>query len=236
MDLSEGTPVVFAPNVTVGLFHNIQPYLYFSGEGATIQSACETDSPAPNFEWSFSFGNGSLGTDVLQNEFYILPYFVGAPANLLSLIVTPNPAPAVNLAAGQSQSILFTINSIDSVAVGVAIAATTNAAITRQETRPVNIDLRKLLNATTSGRNWLTPAVASTNAPGSVNVTVDVQPRRHAGYADAVHARAVIAGFQNSNRRRIWICRAVSLNGPKSGNALLVSTLPYKATPKPGTP
>ena len=70
--------------------------------------------------------------------------------NVLSLTVTPNPAPAVSLAAGQSQSILFTIDTTGSEAVGVAITATTS-----------------------SGGSWLTPAVASINAPGTVNVTVD---------------------------------------------------------------
>ena len=82
LGLGEGTPVVLPPNVTTGPFHNIQPYLYFSCEAPTIQSPCQTAGPASNFEWSFSFGNGFLGTDLLQNEFYIFPYFVGAPANL----------------------------------------------------------------------------------------------------------------------------------------------------------
>ncbi len=32
--------------------------------------------PAPNFEWSFSFGNGFLGTDLLANDLYVTAYFV----------------------------------------------------------------------------------------------------------------------------------------------------------------
>jgi uncharacterized protein (TIGR03437 family) len=71
-------------------------------------------------------------------------------ATTLSLTVTPNPAPAVSLAARQSQSILFTIDTTGSEAAGVAITATTS-----------------------SGGSWLTPAVASINAPGTLNVTVD---------------------------------------------------------------
>jgi hypothetical protein len=81
LGLSPGTPVVAAPNIAVGPFHNIQPYLYWSCEAATIQNACQTAGPATNFEWSFSFGNGFLGTDLLANEFYVTAYFVGPPSS-----------------------------------------------------------------------------------------------------------------------------------------------------------
>jgi uncharacterized protein (TIGR03437 family) len=42
-----------------------------------VQGACEATGPAPGFEWSFSFGNGFLGTDVLENEFYVMAYYAG---------------------------------------------------------------------------------------------------------------------------------------------------------------
>jgi uncharacterized protein (TIGR03437 family) len=71
-------PVVATPNIAVGPFHNIQPYLYWACEAATIQDACQTDGPAPGFEWSFSFGNGFQGTDILANELYVTAYFVGS--------------------------------------------------------------------------------------------------------------------------------------------------------------
>ena len=79
LGLSPGTPVVATPSITVGGFKNIQPYLYWSCLGATIQSPCEAANPVSGFEFSFSFGNGFLGTDVLKNDFYVTAYFVGPP-------------------------------------------------------------------------------------------------------------------------------------------------------------
>jgi hypothetical protein len=78
--LTPGTPVVATPDIAVGPFKNIQPYLYWACEGATIQSACQTNGPATGFEWSFSFGNGFQGTDVLKNDLYVTAYFVGPPS------------------------------------------------------------------------------------------------------------------------------------------------------------
>ncbi len=80
LNLTRGTPVGAVPNVIVGPFHNIQPYLYWACQAATIQGACQTDGPAPNFEWSFSFGNGFEGTDLQANDLYATAYYVG-PAN-----------------------------------------------------------------------------------------------------------------------------------------------------------
>ena len=76
--LSEGMPVVAAPDIQVGPLHNIQPYLYWACHAATIQSPCEAQGPNPNMEWSFSFGSGFEGTDLLQNELYATAYFVGS--------------------------------------------------------------------------------------------------------------------------------------------------------------
>jgi uncharacterized protein (TIGR03437 family) len=77
LGLIAGTSVP-VPNITVGAFHNIQPYLYWTCGAATIQSACTTDQPAPNFEWSYSFGSGFQGTDLLANSLYVTAYFVGS--------------------------------------------------------------------------------------------------------------------------------------------------------------
>jgi len=77
LGLGEGISVVAAPGTGVGPFIHVQPYLYWTCGGATIQSACSTP-PATNFEWTFSFGDGFLGTDILSNEFYVMPYYVGA--------------------------------------------------------------------------------------------------------------------------------------------------------------
>ena len=70
-----GTPVVATPNVAVGPFRHVQPYLYWSCQGLTSQDACSSAGPSAGFEWTFSFGNGFLGTDLLKNEFYVLPYY-----------------------------------------------------------------------------------------------------------------------------------------------------------------
>jgi hypothetical protein len=79
LGLSPGAPVVATPDIAVGPFKNIQPYLYWSCQGATVQDTCETVGPAPGFEWSFSFGNGFLGTDVLANDLYVMVYYPGSP-------------------------------------------------------------------------------------------------------------------------------------------------------------
>jgi hypothetical protein len=78
LGLSGGTPVVATPDIAVGPFNNIQPYLYWSCEAATIQDTCQSDGPAAGFEFSFSFGNGFLGTDILANDLYATAYFVGS--------------------------------------------------------------------------------------------------------------------------------------------------------------
>lgn len=89
LGLSPGTPVVATPHIAVGPFKNIQPYLYWSCQAVTIQDGCQTDGPAAGFEWSFSFGNGFLGTDLLANDLYVTAYFVGPPS-------TTSGGPAIN--------------------------------------------------------------------------------------------------------------------------------------------
>jgi uncharacterized protein (TIGR03437 family) len=80
LGLSPGAPVAATPNIAVGPFNNMQPYLYWACQGATIQGACQTAGPATGFEWSFSFGNGFEGTNVLANDLYVTAYFAGPPA------------------------------------------------------------------------------------------------------------------------------------------------------------
>ena len=90
LGLSPGTPVVAAPDIAVGPFNNIQPYLYWACQANIIQDPCQNDGPATGFEWSFSFGNGFEGTDVLANDLYVTAYFVG-PARSAS-----TPPPQIN--------------------------------------------------------------------------------------------------------------------------------------------
>ena len=75
-----GTSAVSLPGTPAGPFSNLQPYLYWTCQGATIQSACEAAGPAANQEFSYSFGSGFQGTDLLANNLYVTAYFVGARA------------------------------------------------------------------------------------------------------------------------------------------------------------
>jgi hypothetical protein len=79
--LSQGTAVVPTPNIDVGPFSNVQPYLYWSCTAATgSQVLCQSAPPAPGFGWSFSFGNGFTGTDVVGNDLYVMVYYPEPPA------------------------------------------------------------------------------------------------------------------------------------------------------------
>jgi hypothetical protein len=80
LGLRRGESVVATPDVPVGPFHNIQPYLYWACEAETAASPCEADGPAENFEWNFSFGNGFEGTNLLANDLYVMVYYPGPPA------------------------------------------------------------------------------------------------------------------------------------------------------------
>ncbi len=68
---------VAMPQVAVGPFHNVQPYLYWSCAAPTIQSECDAAGAAPNFQWSYSFGSGFQGTDLLTNSLFATVYVVG---------------------------------------------------------------------------------------------------------------------------------------------------------------
>jgi uncharacterized protein (TIGR03437 family) len=71
---------VATPSSTVGPFHNLQPYLYWTCVANTIQDPCEAAGPAAGFEESYSFGSGFEGTDLLANDLYVTAYFVGSRA------------------------------------------------------------------------------------------------------------------------------------------------------------
>jgi uncharacterized protein (TIGR03437 family) len=77
LGLSAGMSVVAVPGIAAGPFHNVQPYLYWTCGGATIQGACQAAGPVANQEWSYSFGSGFQGTDILANDLYVTAYFVG---------------------------------------------------------------------------------------------------------------------------------------------------------------
>jgi hypothetical protein len=72
-----GEPVVRVPDVRLGPFHNLQPYLYWACAGNTSAVNCSGDPAATGFQFSFSFGNGFQGTDVVGNTLYVMVYAPG---------------------------------------------------------------------------------------------------------------------------------------------------------------
>lgn len=77
LGLGPGGSAVTAPNIGVGPFSDLRPYLYWSCSGRTIRSRCSSKGAAANFEWSFSFVSGFLGTDILANDLYTTAYHLG---------------------------------------------------------------------------------------------------------------------------------------------------------------
>jgi hypothetical protein len=84
LGLSSGTPVVTTPDINVGPFNHLQPYLYWSCSAPYTDPPCQNPPPADGFEWSFSFGNGFQGTDVHRNDLYVMIYFPQTPAQALA--------------------------------------------------------------------------------------------------------------------------------------------------------
>ncbi|MBV8084638.1 MAG: hypothetical protein JO247_07460 [Chloroflexi bacterium] len=72
-----GATAVEATDAPAGPFRHLQPYLYWTCQAESAQAACEKDGPVQNQEWSFSFGSGFQGTDILENDLYVMPYFAG---------------------------------------------------------------------------------------------------------------------------------------------------------------
>lgn len=80
LHLTQGTPAVPTPDIKVGPFSHLQPYLYWgctAAEGSNV--LCQSTPPAPNFGWSFSFGNGFQGTDLMVNNLYVMVYYPDPP-------------------------------------------------------------------------------------------------------------------------------------------------------------
>jgi len=76
-DVSPQKPVVPVPDTTLRGFQDIQPYLYWSCAGQSVEGPCKGVPNPHNQQWSFSFGNGFLGTDVMQNSLYVMVYHPG---------------------------------------------------------------------------------------------------------------------------------------------------------------
>ena len=75
-----GRPVVATPPNTLMGFQNLQPYLYWSCTALVastpgIQTECSGLDASPNFDFTFSMGNGFTGTDLQTNEMYAMVYY-----------------------------------------------------------------------------------------------------------------------------------------------------------------
>jgi hypothetical protein len=65
-------------------FYNVQPYLYRACTGQSAASPCQSEGPGPGFEWNFSFGNDFQGTNMVENDLFIMVCYASAPAIELS--------------------------------------------------------------------------------------------------------------------------------------------------------
>jgi len=78
LPITHGEPVVPTPTVTVAGFQHLQPYLYWSCAGPSLERGC-AGAPKAKMQWSFSFGAGYQGTDETRNRLYAMVYYP-APA------------------------------------------------------------------------------------------------------------------------------------------------------------
>jgi hypothetical protein len=99
LGLRPGTSVVATPEGSLGAFHDVQPYLYWSCGAQSVVSPClgspAQGPPAPGFGWSFSLGNGFEGTDLVHNDLYVIVYYADAAPGPTPTVprVTPSPCP-----------------------------------------------------------------------------------------------------------------------------------------------
>jgi hypothetical protein len=75
LTLSKNEPVVKVASKDPHGFSNLQPYLYWSCAGNKIEGTCHGLANPNNQQWSYSFGNGFLGTDIRPNRLYVEPYY-----------------------------------------------------------------------------------------------------------------------------------------------------------------
>jgi hypothetical protein len=73
--VSPQQPIVPVPNVTLRGLYDIQPYLYWSCAGKQVAGPCRGVPNKHHQQWSVSFGNGFLGTDLRGNSLYVEVYY-----------------------------------------------------------------------------------------------------------------------------------------------------------------
>jgi len=113
LELSQGTPAVPTPDIDVGPFYNVQPYLYWSCSAPYTQQPCQNPPPATGFEWSFSFGNGFQGTDLKENDLYVMVYFPETPRQALdeAIMAALGTNPQLNAFLAQAAAITSAPNA-----------------------------------------------------------------------------------------------------------------------------
>ncbi len=175
LGLGKGMPVIPVSTIASGPFHDIQPYLYWTCQGATMQSPCETVGPAANFEWSYSFGSGFQGTDLLANNLYVTAYFVGSRTSSTGPVIA-------EVANAEQESPAIAPNTWVEIK-GVNLAPAGDARIWQESDfagnqMPAQLDQ---VSATVNGRNayvyYISPAQINILTPpdamsGPVQVTV----------------------------------------------------------------
>jgi hypothetical protein len=141
LKLQAGTPLVTAPNIDIHGFNNLQPYLYW---GCTLAdnsiNLCQDAPPAEGFQWSFSFGNGFQGTDVVGNTLYVMVYYPESIAQALAEGITEylgtgpqaqaflsqaaeiGSAPTLEAKAGRLQAFIHHVNAQRGKALIPAVA------------------------------------------------------------------------------------------------------------------
>ena len=77
LHVAPGQSATVMPDIKTGLFHNLQPYLYWSCEGDAGKTTCSTSNPnpAPGFGASFNLGDGFQGSDVEANSLFVMVYY-----------------------------------------------------------------------------------------------------------------------------------------------------------------
>ena len=118
LNFTAGTPVVPVPDIPVGPFNHLVPFPYWECLANTIQDACESADPAPNYEWGFSFGDGFLGTAPLIINHFVTVYFVGCDLSTCQTITfAPIPSKkdaltSLTLSATASSGLAVSFTSI----------------------------------------------------------------------------------------------------------------------------
>ncbi len=192
LHLTQGSPAAPAPKVAVGPFQNLQPYLYWSCLGQTVPSPCESQGPIVNQEWSYSFGSGFEGTDILVNSLYATAYYVG-PAN------TAPPSPALtpgSLANGATYAPGGLVPGSWAQVKGTNLSSTSRIwkasdFVGLGNNLPVKLDgVQVLVNSIPAAVYFIDPAQINFQIPNGITGTASVQVTYNGQASNTVTAQA----------------------------------------------